>query len=112
MSIELWLVKQSFQCIYRHSKENLFLKKDENEIAKIGDDDDDLDIFSQGYFEGDIILNEPKFGSKSAVLESRTWPDATIPYIISDEYGTILYNFLMYCDVFLTQTYMIRRTPN
>ena len=63
--------------------------KDENEIAKTGGDVDDVDIFSQNYFEGDIILNESKFGSKSAVLEGRTWPGAKIPYIISNKYGTL-----------------------
>lgn len=63
------------------------IQNGENSIGKVIDVDD-VDIFSQGYFEGDI-LNESGSLVKSAVLKARIWPDATIPYIISDEYGTI-----------------------
>ncbi|KAH8261862.1 hypothetical protein KR038_006050, partial [Drosophila bunnanda] len=48
---------------------------------------------TSGYFEGDIILDVDRNG---VLIETRQWPNATVPYIISEEFD--LYMFLSYAD--------------
>lgn len=46
------------------------------------------ELNSQNHFEGDILLINNTEGTQfSAVHENRLWPDASIPYIISDQYS-------------------------
>ena len=43
--------------------------------------------YTAGLFEGDIIL-PPNNGQRSAVKRSQRWPNAIIPYVISDSFDT------------------------
>jgi len=48
---------------------------------------------SKNRFEGDILVRKPSAGSQeSAVFQDRIWPDAKIPYQISNDYSKYLNN--------------------
>ena len=46
----------------------------------------DLNL-NQSFFEGDMILNDTSGIEASAVYPDKKWPNANIPFEISDEYG-------------------------
>lgn len=47
-------------------------------------------------FEGDILIRKPTEGSQSsAIFEKRIWPDAKIPYQISNTFSNLLL-FIIY----------------
>ena len=42
---------------------------------------------NQSFFEGDMILNDTSGIEASAVYSDKKWPNANIPFEISDEYS-------------------------
>ncbi|KAH8341367.1 hypothetical protein KR059_004232 [Drosophila kikkawai] len=56
-----------------------------------------------GYFEGDIILD---YNRNGLLDEARHWPNATVPYIISEEFGMSLYDIGRFFLHFLYEVYL------
>lgn len=58
----------------------------EHQFAKTGDSNKLAS--SKSRFEGDILVRKTSGGSQlSAVFQDRIWPDAKIPYQISNDYS-------------------------
>jgi len=51
-----------------------------------------------GYFQGDMDVDYARNGQLS---ETRRWPNATVPYRISEEFGKIRFGWLIYKTNFI-----------
>jgi len=52
---------------------------------------------SKSRFEGDILVRKTTEGAQSsAVYQDRIWPDAKIPYQLSNDYSIIIHLFVAF----------------
>ena len=65
------------------TKPSLEVTEGPTEIKPNGTDQ----ILNQNFFEGDMILNDTSAIEASAVYSDKKWPNANIPFEISDEYS-------------------------